>query len=121
MEAATEDIVVGHHQVEGLIPAGLCRAHLVGEGSEDTVVGRHRVAGLIPPGQCRARLAAAVMEAAETAAGRRVVDREEETPQAVPMAALLITDAIITKRFPPRFTPHLTHRQEAPKGASCPP
>jgi hypothetical protein len=37
------------------------------------------------------------------------------------MADLLAATAAITKRFLPRFTPHLTHRQEAPKGASCPP
>ena len=29
--------------------------------------------------------------------------------------------AATTNRFSPRFTPHLTHRQEAPQGASCPP
>ena len=28
---------------------------------------------------------------------------------------------IITDRFSPRFTSHLTHRQEASEGASCPP
>jgi hypothetical protein len=28
---------------------------------------------------------------------------------------------IITDRFSPRFTPHLTHRQEASEGASCTP
>ena len=28
---------------------------------------------------------------------------------------------VIIDRFSPRFTPHLTHRQEASEGASCPP
>jgi hypothetical protein len=37
------------------------------------------------------------------------------------MADLPAATAAITKIFLPRFTPHLTHRQEAPKGASCPP
>jgi hypothetical protein len=84
----------------------------------------------IPGDQCQARLvgadpeaadSTALLLAAETAAERPARDREEATPEADRVAALQVTDAITTKRFLPRFTPLLTHRQEAPKGASCPP
>ena len=72
----------------------------------------------IPAGQCLARPVAA-----DTMAPPQVADRTEAeaTPEADRMAALLVAATITTKGFPPRFTPHLTHRQEAPKGASCPP
>ena len=84
--------------------------------TEDIVVGS-RVAGApILPGQCQARPAAA-----DTAALPREADRAEATPEADHTAALPVADTVTTKRFPPRFTPHLTHRQEAPQGASCPP
>ena len=88
-----------------------------------------RVEVLIPADQCPARLVAAdteavdpaaLLRAVETAAGRREADRAEAAPEADRMAALLVVDKITTKGFPPRFTPLLTHRQEAPKGASCP-
>ena len=85
--------------------------------TEDIVVGSRVVEAPILPGQCQARPAAA-----DTAALPREADRAEATPEADHTAALLVAaDTVTTKRFPPRFTPHLTHRQEAPKGASCPP
>jgi hypothetical protein len=60
--------------------------------------------------------------AADTAALPREADRTEATPEADHTEALLVAaDTVTTKRFPPRFTPHLTHRQEAPQGASCTP
>ena len=66
--------------VTGLIEAGL------------------RAEGLILAGQCPARQAAAIMEAAATAAaGRPVEDRAEATPEADPMAALLAADTTTTK------------------------
>ena len=72
----------------------------------------------IPAGPCPARPVAA-----DTTALLRAADRmeAEATPAAVRMAALPVADTITTDGFPPRFTPHRTHRQEAPKGASCPP
>jgi hypothetical protein len=73
-----------------------------------------RAAGPIPVGRHPVRPAAAI------AARLQAADRGEAAPAAVRMAALPVADTVTTKRFPPRFTPLLTHRQEAPKGASCP-
>jgi hypothetical protein len=56
----------------------------------------------------------------------RAADPTEEIPEGGHMA-LQVADTlrpgmtIITDRFSPRFTSHLTHRQEASEGASCPP
>ena len=75
----------------------------------------------IPPGQCRARRAAA------TAVLLRAVDRAEIIPEEGRAEVLLVADTlppgmtVATNRFSPRFTPNLTHRQEASEGASCPP
>jgi hypothetical protein len=80
-------------------------------------VGR-RAEAPIPAGQCQARLAADIV------VRLRPADRAEVNPEADQMAdqmAALLVATITTKGFLPRFTPHLTHRQEAPKGASCPP
>ena len=76
-------------------------------------VERHLVADPIPAGRRPALRAAAVI-----ADRLRAADRAEEIP-ADPMAARPAVDIAITNKFPPRFTPHLTHRQEAPQGASC--
>jgi hypothetical protein len=56
-----------------------------------------------------------------------VADRAEAIPEADRTAVRLVADirppdmTIITDRFSPRFTPHLTHRQEASEEASCTP
>jgi hypothetical protein len=83
--------------------------------------------------QCRTRRqVVAVIEAPRRTAEDTVVrlpvaDRTEAIPEVVRTAVLLVADTpppdvtIITDRFSPRFTPHLTHRQEASEGASCPP
>ena len=53
----------------------------------------------------------------------RAADRTEEIPEAglLTMGILRPDMTITTDRFSPRFTSHLTHRQEASEGASCPP
>jgi hypothetical protein len=96
------------------IPAGQCQAHLAAD-TEHLAAGR-RAEVPIRPDQCQVRPAVA-----DTTALLRAADRAEVTPEADRMAALLVADKITAKGFLPRFTPHLTHRQEAPKGASCPP
>jgi hypothetical protein len=78
------DIAVGR-RVEVLIPADQCQARLV--VAADIVVGR-RVEVLIPADQCQAHLMAAETEAA---------DREEGTPEAGRMEALLMGDTIAAK------------------------
>jgi hypothetical protein len=96
--------------------------------TEDIAAGR-RAAGPIPVGQCPARLVAAALAAdiaahrlaAVPTAAHQAAALEEAAPEADRAAALPVADTITTKKFPPRFTPYLTHRQEAPKGASCPP
>ena len=123
MVAVTEDIGAVS-RAEALIPVGQRPARPVAAVMEDIGVAR-RVEAPIPAGQCPARLVAADIAAhplaAETTAAHRVADLEEAAPEADLMAALPVADTITTKKFPPRFTPLLTHRQEAPKGASCPP
>ena len=111
--AVTEDLGVAR-RAEGPIPAGQCQAHLAAD-TEHLAAGR-RAEVPIPPDQCQALPAVA-----DTTALLRAADRAEATPEADRMEALLVADKITTKGFLPRFTPHLTHRQEAPKGASCPP
>jgi hypothetical protein len=112
--------------------------------AEDIAACRIAVAALIPVGQ-RRMLQAAVITAADIAAHRpaearipavqrpaaRVAaaptaasleeDRVEVAPEAGRMEALRMADTVATKWVPPRFTPYLTHRQEALKRASCPP
>ena len=63
---------------------------------------------------------AARVAAAPTAASLEE-DRVEVAPEAGRMEALRMADTVATKWVPPRFTPYLTHRQEALKRASCPP
>jgi hypothetical protein len=58
---------------------------------------------------------------ADTMRPRPPVVRAEAALQADRMADLHMAVTVTAKKFIPRFTPHLTHRQEAPKGASCPP
>jgi hypothetical protein len=108
---------------EAPIQDGQCQA-LLAAVTEHLEVGR-RAGVPIPPGQFQVPPAAAdttaLLRAERTMARRRVADRAEATPEADRMATLLVADTITTKGFLPRFTPHLTHRQEVPKGASCPP
>lgn len=88
-----------------------------------------RVAGPIPADQCPVPLVVAALAAdiaahrlaADPTAAHRAAVLEEAAPEADRAAALPVADTITAKKFPPRFTPYLTHRQEAPKGASCPP
>lgn len=82
---------------------------------------------------CRARrqVVAVIGASHKTAAiivRPQAVDRTEVIPEADRMEILLVAADIhppdmtaITDRFSPRFIPHLTHRQEASEGASCPP
>ena len=70
---------------------------------------------LIPAGPRLRRLVAEIMgAAAETAAVRQVEHPTEATPEADRTAVLPVAGTVTTKKFLPRFTPHLTHRQEAP-------
>jgi hypothetical protein len=121
------------HRVEDIIPAGQCPVRRAAAITEDIEV-RHRVEDIIPADRCPARRAVVIPEAADTVALLRAADRAEATPEAVHVGATLEADPMVAlpavaillrattadKMFPPRFTPLLTHRQEAPKGASCP-
>ena len=108
--------MAGSQVAEAPILPGQCQARRVAAATEDIVAGSRVAEAPIPPDRCQAHLVAA-----DPTALLREADRAEATQEADRMAALLVADTITTKRFPPRFTPHLTHRQEAPKGASCPP
>jgi len=57
------------------------------------------------------------------AAGRTAaIPAADRMAEGLPAAAThRLAMTIITNRFSPRFTPYLTHRQEASDGASCPP
>ena len=97
-------------------------------------LGEVRLAGdRIPVVRCRVhRQAAVAIEAhhqvAAIAVVLPVVDLTGEAIQEADRAEVPLTMDIlhpdmttVTDRFSPRFTSHLTHRQEASDGASCPP
>ena len=80
------------------------------------------------PVRCQVhRPMAAVITAPHRVAAITVLLPVGDRTEAIPEAGLLTMDTlhlgmtIITDRFSPRFTSHLTHRQEASEGASCPP
>jgi hypothetical protein len=103
--------------------AGRCQAHPAVPVTQRLAVD-HLVEVRIPGGQRQAHLAA-VPVAVDIAALLRAAGTAEATPEADRAEAHLVADTrppettVTTNRFAPRFIPLLTHRREAPKGASC--